>query len=243
MMNRVHHQLSALMLFSTLLLAASFTLDKPKWVHRQKFPLTLAHPGDSSEEHHYHDDSQWDRRAVMESLLVGAMALGTAAPSASAVMPYQIACLTDLPPVSDDCVRLYLCRHGQTEYNRLRLVQGARVDPPINYNGIQMSLRLGSALWELDEKCPPLILHSKLLRAAETAKNAARNIKDRTTELKPLATLGEVDFGPMVEGKPVSDVRGRMIHTYGAWASGTIDMRPEGGGESGREVSSRQSIL
>ena len=28
-------------------------------------------------------------------------------------------CLLDLPPITPGCVRLYLCRHGQTEYNRL----------------------------------------------------------------------------------------------------------------------------
>ena len=31
-------------------------------------------------------------------------------------------CLLDLPPITPGCARLYLCRHGQTENNRLRLI-------------------------------------------------------------------------------------------------------------------------
>jgi broad specificity phosphatase PhoE len=37
----------------------------------------------------------------------------------------------------------------------------------------------------------------------------------------------------------MSDARGGMVRVVGAWVSGNIDTRPEGGGESGREVSSR----
>lgn len=36
-------------------------------------------------------------------------------------------CLSDLPPILPYSVRLYLCRHGQTEYNRLKLIQGSRI--------------------------------------------------------------------------------------------------------------------
>lgn len=53
-----------------------------------------------------------------------------------------------------------------------------------------------------------------------------------------LPSLAEVDFGPIAEGQPVSDARGGMLRVTGAWVSGYIDTRPDGGGESGREVSS-----
>jgi broad specificity phosphatase PhoE len=181
----------------------------------------------------------------MESIAVGAMALGTASRSACALsMPYDLDCLLDLPPMAKDSVRIYLCRHAQTENNRLSLVQGARVDPPINYSGIQQSLRLGSALSSLKENCPQKILHSSLVRSKETAEFAARNILDKPIELAMLPSLAEVDFGPVAEGQPVSDVRGEMLRVTGAWVSGYIDTRPDGGGESGREVSSlaRQDI-
>lgn len=60
----------------------------------------------------------------------------------------NLGCLLDLPPITAGCVRVYLCRHGQTEYNRLRKVQGARVNPPINQTG-QVSLFTNELLFAL----------------------------------------------------------------------------------------------
>lgn len=148
-------------------------------------------------------------------------------------------CLLDLPPVSNDCVRIYLCRHGQTENNRLRLVQGARVDPPLNKYGEIMAERLGMAFARLgEENCPRIVMHSNMLRATQTAKIASEELRNQA-RLEPLASLGEVDFGPLAEGKKVAQVRADMVRTYGAWAAGFVDARPEGGGESGREVRCR----
>ncbi len=85
----------------------------------------------------------------------------------------NIRCLLDLPPVKEDCVRLYLCRHGQTENNRRGLVQGARVDPPLNDTGRRQAVRLGESLYTLKQNgvlhFPELVLHSTLRRARETA--------------------------------------------------------------------------
>ena len=58
----------------------------------------------------------------------------------------NLQCLADLPPITPGCARIYLCRHGQTENNRLRKVQGARVDPSLNAYGAEMALRIGMAL-------------------------------------------------------------------------------------------------
>ena len=237
-----HQLLSALLVSSTFQLAASLTQATPKWIQCQSVPVTAdAHAMAAHSSNRAPDDSkwnaQWDRRSVMGSLGVGAMTLGTVSSPASALLPYDLGCLLDLPPVEEDSVRIYLCRHGQTENNRMRLVQGARVDPPINYNGIQQSLRLGSAFSRLEDKCPQLILHSNLIRSKETAEFAARNIVDKTIELAVLPSLREVDFGSIAEGQPVSDARGGMIRTFGAWAAGYVDVRGEVDGESGREVS------
>ena len=89
-------------------------------------------------------------------------------------------CLLDLPPISKDCVRLYLCRHGQTENNRLRLVQGSRVDPPLNTTGKKQAIRLGETLSNLKQsgapKFPTIAMHSTLQRARETAAVASLTI-------------------------------------------------------------------
>lgn len=90
--------------------------------------------------------------------------------------------LLDLPPQNPDAVRLYLCRHGQTENNRLHIVQGAHVDPPLNEIGRRMAARLGQEFAALDRTLSnrsisnhhilgfsKFIFHSKLQRSKETA--------------------------------------------------------------------------
>ena len=87
-------------------------------------------------------------------------------------------CLTNLPSITPGYIRLYLCRHGQTEYNRLKLIQGARSDIPLNDTGRKQATRLGKALSHLgrdsysDRNSIPILKvgrHSSLLRARETA--------------------------------------------------------------------------
>ncbi|KAI2490483.1 hypothetical protein MHU86_24106 [Fragilaria crotonensis] len=69
-------------------------------------------------------------------------------------------CLLDLPPKPKDVVRLYLCRHGQTENNRLHIVQGSRVDPPLNNNGVLMAERLAVLSRSQQPLTKSIILHS-----------------------------------------------------------------------------------
>lgn len=85
----------------------------------------------------------------------------------------NLSCLEDLPPIQPDTVRIFLCRHGQTENNRLRKVQGARVDPPLNDTGRRQALRMGETLSNYfrggNVILPKLAIYSNLQRARETA--------------------------------------------------------------------------
>ena len=47
----------------------------------------------------------------------------------------------------------------------------------------------------------------------------------------------EVDFGPVSEGKLVSEAKPDMMATYARWSMGDVDYRPPGGGDSARDVS------
>jgi broad specificity phosphatase PhoE len=155
--------------------------------------------------------------------------------------------LLDLPPVTEGCVRLYLCRHGQTENNRLRKVQGARIDLPINENGIEQARNVGQALQRLHPP-PRTFFSSNLQRAKQTAEIASAEVVEANGRgtirvIQQLDSLGEVDFGPVAEGRPVALAKAGMQATYAVWATGNIDFRPEGGqGESGREVLQRASL-
>uniref|UniRef100_A0A7S4EM38 Phosphoglycerate mutase (2,3-diphosphoglycerate-dependent) n=1 Tax=Pseudo-nitzschia australis TaxID=44445 RepID=A0A7S4EM38_9STRA len=155
----------------------------------------------------------------------------------------ELDCLKDLPPISEDSIRIYFCRHGQTENNRLRIVQGARVDPPVNINGKAQATNLGLALARADPK-PELFFSSSLLRAKMTA-NIAANANNDTLEAtsssnrliaRQLPVLSEIDFGAFADGQPISVVQEKMTKTYIRWSMGDVDYRPEGDGDSGREV-------
>ena len=112
--------------------------------------------------------------------------------------------LLDLPPVTDGCARIYLARHGQTENNRLGLVQGARVDPSLNANGLAQARRLGLAISRLERSSqrPRVVVHSRLRRAKETAQVLAQTAAVEISS-SPLSCLNEVDFGEFIEGKGV----------------------------------------
>ena len=42
-----------------------------------------------------------------------------------------------LPPLSPGFKRLYLARHGETDWNRANRIQGRSVDQPLNDNGLR----------------------------------------------------------------------------------------------------------
>ena len=156
-------------------------------------------------------------------------------------------CLLDLPPVTPGCARLYLCRHGQTENNRLHLVQGARVDPPINDTGFEQARRLGMAISRLSSASsngsaiPSIVAHSKMQRARMTAETltsiASKSWSSTTPQPKlvgAIPSLGEVDFGSL-EGTDSKKAKRQMMSTFASWAIGDVDKKLAGG-ESGRDV-------
>ncbi len=146
--------------------------------------------------------------------------------------------LFDLPQKAPNSVRLYLCRHGQTENNRLHITQGSRVDPPLNQNGILMAERLGKALSRTKQPLS-LIYHSPLLRAKQTAQIAALQFS-HSPRIQVLHELAEMDFGPAAEGQ--REPRLDRIEIYRQWTAGYIDERPPDG-ESCREVLERCSSV
>ena len=174
------------------------------------------------------------RRAVLQSL--GGVAGVLLNNPAQALEQTSIEdCLLDLPPKPPNTVRLYLCRHGQTENNRLHIVQGSRVDPPLNENGIIMAERLGLALRQIQPMSQ--IYHSPLLRAKQTAQVAASKLTT-PPQVQVLEALAEMDFGPLADG--FKEPRPNSVQIYSQWSAGYIDERPPGG-ESCREVLERCS--
>ena len=64
-------------------------------------------------------------------------------------------------------MRIYLVRHGETEWNRVRRFQGRRSDLPLNSTGRKQVRALAEAL---KNKAFTAIYTSPLIRALETAR-------------------------------------------------------------------------
>lgn len=217
----------------------SSQLDKVKCAECPKTPVFSLGKQECSEHRAWADTGASDagRRRVLGAILGSYPILASSPSRATANIPDEpdFACLSDLPPVPLDSIRVYACRHGQTENNRLRLVQGARVDPPLNENGIKQAKRLGEAL--IRASVPPTaIYHSPLLRAKETAAVAAAQWKPSAPPTSVLDSVREIDFGPTSDGTSVKQTKRLMVATYSRWAIGDLDARMASEGESGREV-------
>jgi broad specificity phosphatase PhoE len=195
----------------------------------------------------------YSRRHVLSALAASSVVLAHPAYGGAAATADLVPtdCLADLPPLDMSHVRLYLCRHGETEYNRLQIVQGARVDAPLNDMGRQQAVLLGQALGRA-AVTPNLFVHSPLQRAQTTAQLAASASTASAAQsstpwlyskpppqrtLRRLNSLSEVDFGVGAEGMPVANKRAELVALYTAWALGDLDARMNGSdGESGRQV-------
>lgn len=92
---------------------------------------------------------------------------------------------------------LYVVRHGETEINRLNLINGQN-NPLLNETGIKQALEAGEKLKNIkfDE-----IISSPLIRALDTARNININNYKITLDNR----LMEKDAGPYTE-KPVSSI-------------------------------------
>jgi len=180
---------------------------------------------------------KWDRRFLLGQVaaLVLADAIPDIADAASPLVqtPQDIATAPfGLPAVG--MKRIFLCRHGQTEYNRLKLMQGRRVDAPINSYGEQQAELLGKAVSDQDLK---LVASSSLLRARQTADAVQRQQRSQSAARLALPELDEIDFGE-ADGMEVRKARATMGSVYFQWIAGRKDARAPGG-ESFREIEER----
>ncbi|ATH06791.1 hypothetical protein BIY24_02195 [Halobacteriovorax marinus] len=130
-------------------------------------------------------------------------------------------------------IEFYIFRHGQTDWNKLRKVQG-KMDIPLNDFGREEALKLKSFFKDIDiEK----VYTSDLKRAFETAEIT---FSDKDLTLETSERLREANFGE-VEGMNVEDLLNQYstkfwdIHIGGEEA----DDFSYPGGETRREVRER----
>lgn len=98
---------------------------------------------------------------------------------------------------------LYIVRHGVTEWNRQKRVQGV-MDIPLAEDGIRLARLTGEALKEIHfDVC----FTSPLERAVQTAKCV---LGDRDIPVLPDRRIQEIDFG-VLEGTHFRDEKGQVI--------------------------------
>ncbi|WP_456429519.1 histidine phosphatase family protein [Rhodocaloribacter sp.] len=128
---------------------------------------------------------------------------------------------------------LYVVRHGETEYNRRRIVQGRKIDATLNEAGRRQAAALARRL--AGERLDA-IYASTLRRARETADAVAA--KHPGIPVRHLRDLEEMSWGDY-EGRPIDEHVLAMYEKMEAlWQAGDFS-RPVTGGESIAEVQER----
>ena len=100
-------------------------------------------------------------------------------------------------------LRVILVRHGETDWNQVRRVQGGSTDTPLNENGRQQAKRLAL---KLEREPIQAIYSSPLRRAWDTAQAVARH---HQLEVGIEPSLKEIEVGHL-EGISVAEMGKRL---------------------------------
>ena len=108
-------------------------------------------------------------------------------------------------------MKLYFVRHGETEWNVKKKIQG-KTDIPLNENGIRQAKELACQLVEEDISVKH-VYHSPQLRAAETARFSAEALG---IDCIRLWDLREMDLGDW-EGRNWDEIRETEAERHHIW--------------------------
>ncbi len=129
--------------------------------------------------------------------------------------------------------KLYILRHGETDYNKKNVVQGRGIDADLNATGRAQ----GAAFFEMYKDFPfDKVYTSSLKRTHQTVKGFI----DKGLPWEQLSGLDELAWG-IYEGQDTNpEVREGFMQLVVAWNAGHYDVKPEGG-ESPNDVYIRQA--
>ena len=142
--------------------------------------------------------------------------------------------LSALPPLRDTDQRLYLIRHGETDWNVQNRIQG-RTDNPLNANGKAQAEALGRYL---ASEPIDLITSSTLMRASQTCEAIAKR-HETARRVAPSSNFVEMCFGDL-EGRRIPEIDAEYKSQVAAWRAGENGRAwPGPGGESPNAVAAR----
>lgn len=127
---------------------------------------------------------------------------------------------------------IYLIRHGETDYNRLRIVQGSGVDTSLNTVGVQQAEAFFAHYGHIPFEA---VLTSKLKRTHETV---APFIRDKQLQWEQYAEINEMNWG-----KHEGTAYDPELHRYfqkimDAWSAGQYHVQ-FADGESAQSLAKR----
>jgi len=127
--------------------------------------------------------------------------------------------------------KLFIARHGETDYNKKGLLQGRGIDAPLNDTGWEQARKLSAYLQQYRTD---YLISSSLKRSWQTAQPYGESSK---LEVQKEGGLDEMDFG-MYEGVPYTEAVGDLMALKEIWEGGNV-AEPVPGGESPLEVFER----
>ena len=119
-----------------------------------------------------------------------------------------------LPPLKPNCVRLYLCRHGQTHANAKRIVQGAGINSVLTPLGKTQAQFLADAFTCARVQLGSIVT-SHLLRATQTAQPL---VADHCIPSQSNPELREMEYGDL-EGLDITKTttQNKLRHLWQEW--------------------------
>lgn len=131
-------------------------------------------------------------------------------------------------------MELYIIRHGETDFNRMGIVQGRGVNSDLN----QMGLQQAKSFYKAYHHIPfDKIYTSSLKRTHQTVDAFIQ----RGIEWEILKELDELDWG-VNEGRAATpEMKAEFHHLTKKWMEGELHLKFEGG-ESPIEVNQRQKL-
>ncbi len=127
--------------------------------------------------------------------------------------------------------RLFIIRHGETDFNRKDMMQGRGINAPLNERGKKQSQQLTTAL---KNESADQVIASSMLRSIQTAQTLAIS---QSLPIQSYEELDEMNFGKL-EGKKSAVIGDELNRIHNEWAAGNVSL-PMPGGESPLEVFER----
>lgn len=126
---------------------------------------------------------------------------------------------------------LYILRHGETDFNRLGIVQGSGVDTDLNETGREQARAFFETYQEIDFQ---LVVTSKLRRTHQTV----HHFLEKEIPWVQTADINEISWGDH-EGQPATPERTAVFHwMLREWQNGNLDAAMPNG-ETARQLVDR----